>query len=95
MALRSLDVAGVAVHTIVVEWGGGERKGRQPMVLHEFLESKHGEIIGRTKAKVAARAVARATETELTRGVPMFVDHLVDIRNILGSRVEETQEAGR
>ncbi len=47
-------------------------------MLHEFLETKRGEIITRTKVKVAARAVPRATEIELTHGVPLFVDQLID-----------------
>jgi signal transduction histidine kinase len=47
-------------------------------LLHEFLSSKRAEIIARAKAKVAARAVPRATEAELTHGVPLFLDQLVD-----------------
>jgi hypothetical protein len=47
-------------------------------VLHEFVESKRAEIIARTKVKVAERAVPRATEAELTYGVPLFLDQLVD-----------------
>jgi signal transduction histidine kinase len=48
-------------------------------MLHEFLESKRAQIIARAKAKVAARAVPRATEAELTHGVPLFLDQLIDI----------------
>jgi signal transduction histidine kinase len=47
-------------------------------MLHQFLESKRAEIIARTKTKVAARAVPCATEVELTHGVPLFVDQLID-----------------
>jgi signal transduction histidine kinase len=47
-------------------------------VLHEFLESNRVQIIGRTKAKVAARLVPRATEAELTHGIPLFFDQLID-----------------
>jgi hypothetical protein len=46
-------------------------------VLHAFLQSQRAEIIARTKAKVAARAVPRATEAELTYGVPLFFDQLI------------------
>jgi signal transduction histidine kinase len=46
-------------------------------VLHEFLESKRAEIIAQTKEKVAARAAPRATQAELTYGVPLFVDQLI------------------
>ena len=47
-------------------------------MLHEFLESKRAEIIARTKAKVAARPAPRATEAELTHGVPLFLEQLID-----------------
>jgi signal transduction histidine kinase len=47
-------------------------------MLYEFLQSKRDEIIARTKAKVAARAAPRATEAELTHGVPLFFDQLID-----------------
>jgi signal transduction histidine kinase len=47
-------------------------------MLHEFLASKRDEIIARAKAKVAARAVPRATDAELTHGVPLFLDQLID-----------------
>src|SRR5258706_9592755 len=47
-------------------------------MLHAFLQSKRAEIIARTKAKVAARAVPRATEAELTHGIPLFFDQLID-----------------
>ena len=46
-------------------------------MLHEFLQSKREQIIARTKAKVAARAVPRATEVELTHGIPLFFDQLI------------------
>ena len=42
-------------------------------MLHEFLESKRAEIIARTKSKVAARPVPRATEIELTHGLRLPV----------------------
>src|SRR6185295_16595639 len=48
-------------------------------MLHEFLESKRAEILARSKAKVAARAVPRATDAQLTHGMPQFFDQLVDI----------------
>jgi len=47
-------------------------------VLHEFLESNRAEIIARTKAKVAARPAPRATKAELTHGVPLFLEQLID-----------------
>jgi len=47
-------------------------------MLHEFLESNRAEIIARTKVKVAARPAPRATPEELTHGVPLFFDQLID-----------------
>ena len=48
-------------------------------MLHEFLESKRAEILARSQEKVAARSVPRATEAELTHGIPLFFDQLIDI----------------
>ena len=47
-------------------------------MLHEFLESKRSDIIARTKVKVASRPAPCVTETELTDGVPLFVDQLIE-----------------
>jgi hypothetical protein len=47
-------------------------------VLHEFLESRRSDIIARTKAKVAARPAPQVTEAELTDGVPLFIDQLIE-----------------
>ncbi len=54
-------------------------------MLHDFLESNRAAIIARTKTKVAARAVPRATEVELTQGIPLFFDQLID--SLKGSKV--------
>jgi hypothetical protein len=51
---------------------------RKVAVLHEFLRSKRDEIIARTKMKVAARAVPRATEAELVHGVALFFEQLIE-----------------
>jgi hypothetical protein len=56
--------------------GSGERPAAT--VLHEFLESNRVQIIARTKAKVAARMGPCATEAELTHGIPLFFDQLID-----------------
>jgi hypothetical protein len=55
-------------------------------VLHEFIASKRDEIIARTKVKVAARASPRPTEAELTQGIPLFFDQLIDI--LKGSTIQ-------
>ncbi len=56
----------------------GEREGRARIVLHEFLTSKRKEIVARTKTKVAARSVPRASVAELDHGVPLFVEQLIE-----------------
>jgi signal transduction histidine kinase len=48
-------------------------------MLHEFISSHRQEIIVRTRAKVALRTAPRPTNDELTNGVPLFLDQLVDI----------------
>jgi signal transduction histidine kinase len=45
-------------------------------MLYEFLETHRGELIARTRAKVAARLAPRPTENELECGVPLFLDQL-------------------
>jgi signal transduction histidine kinase len=61
------------------------------IVLHEFLESKRGDIIARTQLKVQARPAPRVTDTELTEGVPLFVDQL--ILTLKGSVLPEEMDA--
>ena len=48
-------------------------------MLHEFLSTHRGAILARTRAKVAARAAPRATEEELERVIPLFLDQLIHI----------------
>jgi len=60
-------------------------------VLHEFLESKRAQIIARTKAKVVARPAPRATESELTHGVPLFFEQL--IHTLKGSTIHPEMDA--
>jgi signal transduction histidine kinase len=48
-------------------------------MLHEFLESKRAQIVARAKSKVSVRPVPRATEAELTYGIPLFLDQLIGI----------------
>jgi signal transduction histidine kinase len=47
-------------------------------MLHEFLTANTQEIIGRARAKVAARTNPMATEAELKNGVPLFLSQLID-----------------
>jgi len=54
-------------------------EGKVTAVLHDFLTSKRDEIIARTKSKVAARSVPRASEAELVHGVPLFIEQLIEM----------------
>ncbi len=45
-------------------------------MLHEFLEEHRGEILARARLRVAARNAPRATDVELTTGLPLFLDQL-------------------
>jgi signal transduction histidine kinase len=47
-------------------------------MLDEFIGSNRVEIIARARAKVAERPAPRPTEHELTDGVPLFLDQLVE-----------------
>lgn len=45
-------------------------------MLHEFIDTYRDEIIGRCRAKVAARSMPPPTEAEIDHGVPVFLDQL-------------------
>jgi hypothetical protein len=60
-------------------------------VLHEFLSTHRTAILVRTQVKVGARFAPRATEEELERGIPLFIDQLTDM---LVSRVGALEELG-
>jgi len=59
-------------------------------MLHEFLTANRAELIDRCREKVGQRTAPRATDDELTHGVPLFLDQL--IRTLL---VEQTTEPMR
>ena len=46
-------------------------------MLHEFLTSNRADLIERCRLKVARRSAPRVTETELTHGIPLFLDQLI------------------
>ncbi|MHB8812953.1 MAG: sensor histidine kinase [Steroidobacteraceae bacterium] len=46
-------------------------------MLHEFLTSNRADLIERCRLKVARRSAPRATEAELTHGIPLFLDQLI------------------
>jgi signal transduction histidine kinase len=47
-------------------------------VLFEFVAANRQQLIALTRAKIASRLSPKATEVELTGGVPLFLDQLVD-----------------
>lgn len=48
-------------------------------MLHEFITANRQEIIGRCRTKVAARQNPPPSTSEITEGIPLFLDQLVDI----------------
>ncbi|MBC8131878.1 MAG: HAMP domain-containing histidine kinase [Deltaproteobacteria bacterium] len=48
-------------------------------MLHEFLIANRGDILSRSRAKLAARQVPTPTASELVQGLPMFLDQLIGI----------------
>jgi hypothetical protein len=46
-------------------------------MLHEFLSSNRADLIARCRLKVAQRSPPGATQTELTHGIPLFLDQLI------------------
>jgi signal transduction histidine kinase len=59
-------------------------------MLCDFIASNRGEIIARCCARVLVRSAPRATEDELERGIPAFLDQLAAIlksKLLLGSDV--------
>jgi signal transduction histidine kinase len=47
-------------------------------MLHEFLTSNREEIIARTQVTVASRSMLRAAEAQLTHGVPLFFEQVIE-----------------
>jgi hypothetical protein len=47
------------------------------VMLHEFLTSNRAELIDRCRAKVGRRSAPKATDDELTHGIPLFLDQLI------------------
>jgi signal transduction histidine kinase len=47
-------------------------------MLHEFVTTNRGELIARTRARVAQRFAPRPTERELDTGIPLFLDQVAE-----------------
>ncbi|HET9795975.1 MAG TPA: HAMP domain-containing sensor histidine kinase [Thermoanaerobaculia bacterium] len=48
-------------------------------MLHEFITENRQEIINRCRTKVSARKIPPPSPSELTEGIPLFLDQLVEI----------------
>lgn len=62
-------------------------------MLHEFLGQHAGEILERTRAKAAQRTAPRLGASELSNGVPLFLDQLIvqlRLATSEGGAIEET-----
>jgi len=56
-------------------------------MLHEFLFANRGEILARSREKLAGRTAPVPTEAELQNGLPIFLDQLIAIlRAVKGER---------
>jgi signal transduction histidine kinase len=63
-------------------------------MLREFLNENREELIERCRLKVTMRRAPRATPRELTHGVPLFLDQLIDIFPRTGSLEDGKDLAG-
>jgi signal transduction histidine kinase len=52
-------------------------RGRYGSMLHDFIATHRAGIIELTRAKIAQRLAPRAIEEELSNGVPLFLDQLI------------------
>jgi signal transduction histidine kinase len=66
--------------------GGGRNLNTSLSMMHLFLTHSRDDLIGRCKAKVAARPRRAASETQLSNGIPMVLDQLI--------RTLQAEEAG-
>ena len=71
------------------------RASTESGMFHEFVTANRGEIIARTRAKVALRSAPRPTQRELETGVPLFLDQLVAVLGGGRSRPAEDMRGHR
>jgi signal transduction histidine kinase len=62
-------------------------------MLHEFLSANRATIVARTRAKVAARPAPRATEEELTAGIPLFLEQIIRALQLPEASSEAIEES--
>lgn len=64
-------------------------------MLHQFITINREEIIARCRANVAARSIPPPSEAEINRGVPLFLEQLVDALRTGGPTAEINRSAGQ
>jgi hypothetical protein len=68
--------------------------GMANITLSEFIGLHRDELIGRCRTKVAQRSTPCATEAEIARGVPLFIDQLAaELRHGLSQTSEISKSA--
>ena len=66
------------------------------LTLSGFIGAHRDELIGRCRAKVAQRPTPPATDAEIARGVPLFLDQLADeLRHGTSKTAEISESAAR
>jgi hypothetical protein len=63
------------------------------VTLSEFIEANRDELIGRCRTKVAQRSSPPATEAEIARGVPLFLQQLADELRTGASKTKEIDKS--
>jgi hypothetical protein len=63
------------------------------ITLSEFIEANRDELIGRCRTKVAQRSDPPATEAEIARGIPLFLQQLADELHQGTSKTAEISES--
>jgi hypothetical protein len=63
------------------------------VTLSEFIDVNRDELVGRCRTKVAQRSSPPATEAEIARGVPLFLEQLADELRTGASRTAEISES--
>jgi len=58
-------------------------------MLHAFITDNHDELVARARARVIERRVPRATPSELSHGIPLFLTQLVALLTETMTRGEE------
>ena len=64
-------------------------------MLFEFISANREQLIALARARVAKRLAPRPTERELTSGVPLFLDQLVEaLRRTPAVTIEAVERTG-